>query len=171
MAPSHSRDAVETSELKSMCPGESIRLIRYSFDSGGASGDVHLSREKKREMAELSIVMPRSCSSGRESRYRILPACLAEMTPLVAIKASLNEVLPWSWSDLVSGRLDFFGARNAYHMCQDTYLRDVSKTMILWTVLYFLTHIADSIALLLKFDELFRRYDGHFDGGGGRGVR
>lgn len=69
------------------------------------------------------------------------------------------------------GRLDFFGALIAYHMCQDTYLRDVSKTTVLWTVLHFLTHIADSIALLLKFDELFRRYDGHFDGGGGRGVR
>ena len=68
MAPSHSRDAVETSELKSICPGESIRLIRYSFDSGGASGDVRLKREKKSEIAELSIVMPRSCSSGRESK-------------------------------------------------------------------------------------------------------
>jgi hypothetical protein len=31
-----------------------------------------------------------------------------------------------------------------------------------------LTHVADSIALLLEFDELFWRYDGHVDGGGVR---
>ena len=30
--PSHNRIAVETSEEKSICPGESIKLIRYSSD-------------------------------------------------------------------------------------------------------------------------------------------
>ena len=42
------------------------------------------------------MVMPRSCSSGRESRYLILPASLGEMMPLVAMRASVREVLPWS---------------------------------------------------------------------------
>ena len=67
-APSHRRDAVETSLLKSMWPGESIRLMRYSLGSGAASGRGLRSMEKKREIAEDSIVMPRNCSSGRESR-------------------------------------------------------------------------------------------------------
>lgn len=40
--------------------------------------------------------MPRSCSSGLESRYLILPASLGEMMPLVAMRASVSDVLPWS---------------------------------------------------------------------------
>jgi hypothetical protein len=47
-------------------------------------------------MADDSMVMPRSCSSGLESRYLILPASLGEMMPLVAMSASVREVLPWS---------------------------------------------------------------------------
>lgn len=40
------------------------------------------------------MVIPRTCSSGLESRYRILPASLGEMIPLVAISPSEREVLP-----------------------------------------------------------------------------
>jgi len=42
-------------------------------------------------------VIPRICSSGRESRYRILPASFGEMMPFVAIRESESDVLPWSW--------------------------------------------------------------------------
>jgi len=96
-APSHSREAVETSLLKSMWPGESIRFIRYSFCSGSASAADLLSMEKYREIAEDSMVIPLNCSSGLESRYRIFPASLGEMMPLVAIRASVSEVFPWSY--------------------------------------------------------------------------
>jgi hypothetical protein len=47
-------------------------------------------------MADDSMVIPRSCSSGLESRYLILPASLGEMMPLVAMRASVSDVLPWS---------------------------------------------------------------------------
>ena len=43
------------------------------------------------------MVMPRSCSSGLESRYRILPASLGEMMPLVAMSPSVSDVFPWSY--------------------------------------------------------------------------
>ena len=59
-----------------------------------ASGFDLLSMEKYRDMAEDSIVMPRNCSSGRESKYRIFPASLGEMMPFVARRASVREVLP-----------------------------------------------------------------------------
>jgi hypothetical protein len=45
-----------------------MRFIKNSFGSGCASGDDRRSSEKKSEMADDSMVMPRSCSSGRESR-------------------------------------------------------------------------------------------------------
>ncbi len=51
---------------KSTCPGESIKLIKYSFWSTIASKDIAL----------LFIVIPRSCSSGLLSRYRSWPASL-----------------------------------------------------------------------------------------------
>jgi hypothetical protein len=95
-APSQSRDAVETSLLKSIWPGESIRLIRYSLASGAASGLALRIMEKKSEIAEDSMVMPRLCSSGRESRYRIFPASFGEMMPFVLRRQSVSDVLPWS---------------------------------------------------------------------------
>ena len=79
-----------------MCPGESMRLMRYSFASGSASGALRLSIEKYSEMADDSIVIPRVCSSGLESKYRIFPASLGEIMPFVARRASVREVLPWS---------------------------------------------------------------------------
>ena len=51
-----------------MCPGESIRFMRNSLGSGCASGAERRSREKYSEMADDSMVMPRNCSSGLESR-------------------------------------------------------------------------------------------------------
>lgn len=42
-------------------------------------------------------MIPRICSSGRESKYRILPASFGEMMPFVAIRPSESDVLPWSW--------------------------------------------------------------------------
>jgi hypothetical protein len=42
------------------------------------------------------IVMPRDCSSSRESKYRSSPAVFGWMSPLDAIKWSLSVVLPWS---------------------------------------------------------------------------
>lgn len=40
------------------------------------------------------MVIPRTCSSGLESRYRILPASLGDMMPFVAMRPSEREVLP-----------------------------------------------------------------------------
>jgi len=57
-----------SSLLKSMWPGESIKLIRYSFGIGATSGAGRLIMEKYSEIADDSMVIPRSCSSGRESR-------------------------------------------------------------------------------------------------------
>ena len=45
-------------------------------------------------MADDSMVMPRSCSSGLESRYLIFPASLGDIMPFVAISASVREVFP-----------------------------------------------------------------------------
>lgn len=44
--------------------------------------------------------MPRSCSSGRESKYLILPASFGEMMPFVAMRASVRDVFPWSYERL-----------------------------------------------------------------------
>lgn len=87
-APSHSRDAVETSLEKSTWPGVSIRLILYS-SSVGSPPAIDLDRQPApqprsapgspstsdtlgilhlRLTAEDSIVIPRSCSSSRLSR-------------------------------------------------------------------------------------------------------
>lgn len=75
--------------------------MRYSFGSGVASDADLLNIEKKSEMAEDSMVIPRVCSSGLESKYRILPASLGEMMPLVANSASVSDVLPWStWANI-----------------------------------------------------------------------
>lgn len=46
--------------------------------------------------AELSIVIPRSCSSSRLSRKRSLPASRVEMMLLDDRSESAKEVLPWS---------------------------------------------------------------------------
>ncbi|KAH3668193.1 hypothetical protein OGAPHI_001947 [Ogataea philodendri] len=73
-APSHNLEAVLTSEEKSMWPGESIKLIKYSLTI-----EVSWAREivlKYSEIADDSMVIPLSCSSGLESRYRTLPANL-----------------------------------------------------------------------------------------------
>lgn len=43
-----------------------------------------------------SMVMPRSCSSSRESKYRTLPANLLEIIPFEANSESDNVVFPWS---------------------------------------------------------------------------
>lgn len=77
-----------------------MRLIKYSCCEGCASGEDRRRREKYKDIAEDSIVMPRSCSSGRESRYRILPASLGDIMPFVAMSASVREVLPWSYSTI-----------------------------------------------------------------------
>lgn len=71
-----------------------MRLIKYSLASGAASGLDLLSMEKYNEMAEDSMVIPRNCSSGLESRYRILPASFGEIMPFVAMRASVKDVLP-----------------------------------------------------------------------------
>lgn len=46
--------------------------------------------------ALLSIVMPLSCSSSRESRNRSLPAMRCEMMLLDDSRESAKDVLPWS---------------------------------------------------------------------------
>ena len=47
------------------------------------------------------MVIPRSCSSSRESKKRILPAILWDIMPFVANNKSLRDVLPWSiWAKM-----------------------------------------------------------------------
>ena len=110
-APSHKRVAVDTSDEKSMWPGESTRLIKYSSGGGGGGGAAaapspsapagappprRSSSWNKSEMADECIVMPRCCSSSVLSKNRILPANLGEMTPLEHTNESDKVVLPWS---------------------------------------------------------------------------
>ncbi len=45
-------------------------------------------------MAEDFMVIPRSCSSGSESMYRILPASFGDIIPLDDIRESESVVLP-----------------------------------------------------------------------------
>ena len=49
-----------------------------------------------RETALLSMVIPRSCSSSRLSRYLILPTILDDMMLFDAKRASIRVVFPWS---------------------------------------------------------------------------
>jgi len=67
-APSHRRLAVETSLLKSTCPGVSMRLIMKLCTAPTWPSSPCVRSLKLRLTALLSMVMPRSCSSSRESR-------------------------------------------------------------------------------------------------------
>ena len=51
---------------------------------------------KRRDTAEDSIVIPRSCSSSLESRNLAFPAIREEMILLEERRESAKEVLPWS---------------------------------------------------------------------------
>jgi hypothetical protein len=112
-------------------------------------------------MADDSIVMPRSCSSGLESRYRILPASLGDMMPFVAIRASVREVLPWSCLD-VSTKLTSGGL----YKSRDLELRARTSTTTLevfgrtYDVRKY-ANISNAFRLLLQGDELFWSHDRH----------
>eukprot|EP00894_Picocystis_sp_ML_P002972 jgi/Pico_ML_1/53489/g4025.t1 len=69
-APSLIRAAVDTSQQKSTCPGESTRFT--SALSSGPSLDASLGACKS-AMAVDFMVMPRCCSSSRLSKYRSFP--------------------------------------------------------------------------------------------------
>eukprot|EP00963_Diacronema_lutheri_P000160 scaffold6_cov330-Pavlova_lutheri.AAC.12 len=90
-APSLIRAAVDTSQQKSTCPGESTRFT--SALSSGPSLDASLGACKS-AMAVDFMVMPRCCSSSRLSKYRSFPAILGWMMPLLAIRLSVSVVLP-----------------------------------------------------------------------------
>ena len=72
-APSVMRSAAVTSEEKSTCPGESMRLI--SNGSGCASSPLtaHFG-VYNRDIAALFMVIPRRCSSSRKSMNLNFPA-------------------------------------------------------------------------------------------------
>ena len=63
-----------------------FRIGRLGLPSVGLVGIL-----QPRLTAELSIVMPRSCSSSRLSRYRIVPASRLEMIPFAARSESAKE--------------------------------------------------------------------------------
>ena len=67
-APSLSRTAEETSEQKSTWPGESIRLTRSGLAASAPPPAAATSSGwYTSAMEDAFIVMPRSCSSSRES--------------------------------------------------------------------------------------------------------
>ena len=88
--PSLNLAAVETSEQKSTCPGESINVINI----GSLSPRTAVRGVYSKFIPALFIVIPRRCSSSRKSINRINPACLAVMNPLCAINESLSVVFP-----------------------------------------------------------------------------
>mmetsp|Transcript_93931 Transcript_93931/g.303401 ORF Transcript_93931/g.303401 Transcript_93931/m.303401 type:complete len:203 (+) Transcript_93931:2076-2684(+) len=92
IAPSVIRRAAVTSEEKSTCPGESMRLIRCGCGPLPSSS----SSSKYRDTPVLLIVTPRSCSSARVSVKRASPACFAEMMPALQMRESVRVDLPWS---------------------------------------------------------------------------
>mmetsp|Transcript_108479 Transcript_108479/g.302514 ORF Transcript_108479/g.302514 Transcript_108479/m.302514 type:complete len:213 (-) Transcript_108479:2-640(-) len=92
MAPSVMRRAAVTSEEKSTCPGESIRLIKCGWGPFPSSS----SSSKYRDTPVLLIVTPLSCSSARVSVKRASPACLAEMIPALQMSESVSVDFPWS---------------------------------------------------------------------------
>lgn len=92
-APSTSLRAVVTSKPKSMCPGESIKLINfYSLSDPSIFSLVGLSKE----ILEDFIVISLSYSSSLKSKYRSFPFIFLEKIKFEEIKASVREVLPWS---------------------------------------------------------------------------
>jgi len=68
-----------------------------------------------RETAELSMVIPRCCSSSLLSRYLIFPAILEEMILFAAKRLSISVVFPWStWPIVVT-----FLTKKALTACSD----------------------------------------------------
>mmetsp|Transcript_4131 Transcript_4131/g.15992 ORF Transcript_4131/g.15992 Transcript_4131/m.15992 type:complete len:217 (-) Transcript_4131:62-712(-) len=109
-APSVTRRAAVTSEEKSTCPGESMRLMRKdlsliwmsspaaSMASALADSTSPCSKSYSKNMdtpVDL-MVTPRSCSSARVSVKRASPAALAEMIPALDTSESVSVDLPWS---------------------------------------------------------------------------
>src|SRR6266850_4005611 len=122
-APSVTRRAAVTSEEKSTCPGESIRLIRNSLPKGvdkrmwvwhenTAQGTYEeciapsvfclmegisaLSISKYIDMAVDLMVIPRSFSSSLVSVYRTSPALAEAMIPAFETSESVRVDFPWS---------------------------------------------------------------------------
>ena len=96
IAPSERLTAELTSMEKSTCPGESIKFIKCYFSSAGTpfrGGSLWACRI---DMDDAFIVIWRSCSSSRESRYRRVPANFCEMMLFEEISVSDIVVLPWS---------------------------------------------------------------------------
>mmetsp|Transcript_23123 Transcript_23123/g.49247 ORF Transcript_23123/g.49247 Transcript_23123/m.49247 type:complete len:203 (+) Transcript_23123:718-1326(+) len=102
MAPSVMRSAAVTSEEKSTCPGESIRLIKCCLAPFPSSS----SSSKYKDTPVLLMVTPRSCSSARVSVKRASPAALAEMMPALQIRESVSVDFPWStWAMTLMDRM------------------------------------------------------------------
>jgi hypothetical protein len=95
IAPSANLTAALTSLEKSTCPGLSKTLIRWIgfVDSSD--------RRYSNEIDEVFNVISRSCSSGRQSRYRKVPAVFYEIIPFIEISKSVSVVFPWStWAKM-----------------------------------------------------------------------
>ena len=86
--PSARRHAAHASCAKSTWPGESMIVRRKSLSPFGAA--------HRNDTADALNVIPRSCSSGRSSINRSVPASRGGMAPLSANNQSTRELLPWS---------------------------------------------------------------------------
>lgn len=116
-APSVTRRAAVTSEEKSTCPGESIKLIKnsvpvkdsmvsrraYGHDNMRGtlpsvaclmSSKSSFSSSKNMEIAVDLMVIPRSCSSARVSVARASPARELAMIPALDNRESVKVDLP-----------------------------------------------------------------------------
>lgn len=77
--------------------------------------------------------------------------------PLVAIRASVREVLPWS---CLFSKFQFIHQRSTYDMGEYANLQVISIDLA--KVVDRCTHISDFIGIALQCDELLGVYDRHF---------
>ena len=84
--------AAVTSEEKSTCPGESIRLTRYLLEAPYPVASISNIIETPEDL----MVIPCSFSSSIESSPQTVPAMSLEIYPDLAKKESEIVVLPWS---------------------------------------------------------------------------
>ena len=92
-APSTNFRAVVTSKPKSICPGESIKLINFYYLSDPS---IFNFVGVNKEILDDFIVISLSCSSSQKSKYNNFPFIFLEKIKFEEIKASVNDVLPWS---------------------------------------------------------------------------
>ena len=96
IAPSVTLNAAVTSEEKSTCPGESIKLTIKLFPSACLGKSKSEDNSKNKVMPVDFIVIPLSCSSALVSVNLVSPAESMDIIPAEATKESVKVDFPWS---------------------------------------------------------------------------